>query len=222
MKKIALALIFCFGIFVSTQAQSVFLEKGQSGFGISGGLTTNEDVSGFSGSVGYSFFGVFDLGINIGRYSFDELFLGDDLNATTITPFASILVIKQDEKIPVSFALNGSYQRQIFSNSVLSDNNIDMTGNFFTVGASLFSMFNVSEAMKIQPGIGFDYITGELKLEDSTDSFTESDNSTFFSLGLSLIFQTSPSTTFVVTPSLGFGEEVTTFGISLGLIFPRN
>lgn len=222
MKKISLSLILCFGIIVSAQAQSSFLEKGQNGFGISGGFATNDDISGFNGGVGYSFSGVFDLGISFGRFGFDQQFFGEDLNATTISPFASYFIIKQDEQIPVSFAVNGSYERSIYSNQVLSDYNIDMTGNFFTIGASLYSMFEASEAMNIQPGIGFNYITGETKIKDATESITESDNTTLFTFGLSLIFQTSPTNIFVVTPSLGFGDDVTTFGITLSLALPHN
>ena len=211
-----------FGFIVSVQAKSSFLEKGQNGIGINGGLATNEDLTGFSTGAGYSFSGVFDLGISVGRVGFDQQFFGEDLNATTVSPFSSYLIVKQDEQIPVSFALNGSYQRQIYSNRVLSDNNIYMTGNYFTIGASLYSMVEVSDAMEILPSIGFDYITGSLKVEDTTGSESESDDSTLFTLGLSLIFQTSPTNTFVVTPSIGFGDDVTTFGLSLSLILPQN
>jgi len=222
MKKIALSLFLCFGIIISAQAQSSFLEKGQNGFDISGSFSTNEDVSGFSGGFGYSFSGVFDLGISVGRFGFDQQLFDEDFNVTIISPYASYLIIKQDEQVPVSFALNGSYQRQIYSNRVLSDFDIDMTGNFYSFGASLFSTFEASEAMKIQPMAGFSYITGEIKVEDSSDSFTESDNTTVFALGLSLIFKTSPTNTFVVTPSFSFGDEVTTFGLTLSLVFPHN
>lgn len=97
-----------------------------------------------------------------------------------------------------------------------------MTGNFYSIGASLFSNFEVSDGMRIQPSIGFTYITGELIVEDEFATYTEDDNTTSFSLGLSLIFHTSPSNTFVDSPSLGFGEDVTTFGISLGFVFPQN
>lgn len=222
MKKIALSFILCFGIIVSAQAQSSVLEKGQSGFGIIGGFSTNDDVSGFGGGVGYSFSGVFDLGISVGRFGFDQQLLGEDLNATTISPFASYFIVKQDEETPVSFSLNGSYERQIYSSDVLSDNGIDMNGNFFAIGASLFRMFEASEAMIIQPSIGFDYITGNLEVEDSTGSDSESDNTTVFTLGLSLIFETSQTNMFVVTPALGFGDDTTTFGLALSFVLPQN
>lgn len=222
MKKITLSFILCFVIIISAQAQSIFLEKGQNGFEINGGFSTNDDISGFSGGIGYSFSGNFDLGISLGRFGFDQQLLGEDLNATTISPFASYFIVKQDEKIPLSFALNGSYQREIYSNKVLRDDNIDMIGNTFTIGASLYRLFVASEAMKIQPSIGFNYYTGKLKFEDATGSESESVNNTVFTLGLSLIFQTSPTNTFAVTPALGFGDDVTTFGISLSFIFPQN
>jgi hypothetical protein len=222
MKKITLSFILCFVIIVSAKSQSLYLENGQNGLEINGGFSTNNDISGFGGGVGYSFSGVFDLGISVGRFGFDQQLLGEDLNATTISPFASYLIIKQNEKIPVSFALNGSYQRIIYSNKVLRENNMDMNGNSFTIGSSLYCMFVASEAMKIQPSIGFNYITGKLKLEDSAGSYTESFNTTVFTLGMSLIFLTSPTNTFVVSPTLSFGDDVTTFGISLGFVFPQN
>jgi hypothetical protein len=96
------------------------------------------------------------------KIRFRPKLFGENLNATTISPFVSYLIVKQEEQIPVTFALDGSYERQIYSNTVLSDNDIDMNGNFFTIGASLYSMFEVSEAMKIQPGIGFNFFTGKL------------------------------------------------------------
>jgi len=222
MKKIILSIFLCLGFMASALAQSTVLEKGQNGFGISAGFASNEDISGFSGSFGYSFSGVFDLGVTIGRFGFDEQLFGDDLNLTSISPYASYYIVKQDERTPVSFSIDGSYHREIYSNRALSDFDIDMTGNFFSIGASLYSMFVSSETMKIQPGVGFSYITGELKIQDEFESVTESDNTTVFSLGLSLIFETSPTNIFVVTPSLGIGDNVTTFGVSLSFILPQN
>lgn len=222
MKKIFLTLIIFGSISTITFAQSSYLEKGQNGFGISGGFSTNENLSGFSGEVGYSFSGIFDLGVSLSRFGFDQQLLGTDLSATVISPFVSFLPIKQDDSTPVSFGITGSYQKQLFSNDLLSDNDIDMTGDYYSIGASLFTNIEVSNTMKIQPKAGVNYITGKTKIEDSIGSETESDNSTVFNLGLSLIFETSPSNSFVVTPSLGIQEEVTSFGLSLSFILPQN
>ncbi len=227
MKIIILPFLILGCITSLTFAQSSYLEKGQNGFGINGGFSTNDDVSGFAGVVGYSFSGVFDLGVSLSRFGFDQQLLGEELNATVISPYASYIVIKQDESTPVSFSLDGSYERQIYtsdvSSDVLSNNDIDMTGNYFTIGAELFTDFEASDAMKIQPRIGVNYVTGEIKLEDSSGSSeTENNNTTVFNLGLSLIFETSPSNSFVVTPALGIQDEGTTFGLSLSFIIPQN
>ena len=222
MKKILLSFILCVGVVISAQGQSSILEKGQNGFGTSAGFSTNDDLSGFTGAFGYSFSGVFDLGISIGRFGFDEQLFGEDLNVTTISPYVSYVIVKQDEQIPLSFSISGSYDRLIYSNKVLSDFDIVMTGNFYSIGASLYNMINVSDGMRIQPAIGLTYITGEFKIEDDSDSYTEEDNSTVFSISLSLIFKSSPTNTFVVSPSLGIGDNVTTFGLSLSFVFPQN
>ncbi len=89
MKKIILTFLILGCISTLTFAQSSFLEKGQNGFGISGGFSTNENISGFSGEVGYSFSGIFDLGASISRFGFDQQLGGEDLNATVISPFIS-------------------------------------------------------------------------------------------------------------------------------------
>ena len=222
MKKIILSLLI-FGAFSTVSfAQSSYLEKEQNGFGIGGGFSTNDDISGFSGEVGYSFSGVLDFGLSVSRLGFDEQLLGEDLNATVISPFVSYIPIKQDESIPVSFSLGGFYQKQLYTNDVLDDNNIDVTGDYFTIGAALFTDVEASDAMKVQPKVGVNYITGETKVEDSSGSVSESDNSTVFNLGVSLIFETSPSNSFVVTPKLGIQEDVTTFGLSLSFVLAQN
>lgn len=222
MKKIILTILIFGALSTLSFAQSSYLEKGQNGLGISGGFSTNEDITGFSGGVGYSFSGVFDLGVSISRFGFDQKLLGEDLKATVISPFVTFLPIKQDDSTPVSIGINASYQKQFYSNDALSSNDADVTGNFFTIGASIFTDIEASDGMKIQPTAGFNYITGETKIETSTTSQTESDNSTVFNLGLSLIFDSSPSNSFVVTPSLGFQEDVTTFGLSLSFVLPQN
>src|SRR5690625_2451606 len=222
MKKALLLLIVCFGIAGSVQAQSSILEKGQNGFGINGGFSSSEGASGINGGFGYSYSGVLDFGISVGRFNADPQILGDELNETRISPYISYLIIKQDDQIPVSFELNGAYSRHTLSGQVLRDYNLDLTGNSYSIGASLYNMIEASEAMRIQPSIGFNYITTEAKAEDDFETVSESTDGTQFSFGLSLIFQTSPNYIFAVTPSLGYRDDTATFGISLNMILPQN
>src|SRR5690625_2908956 len=111
MKKALLLLIVCFGIASTVQAQSSILEKGQNGFGIDVGFSSSEGTSGINGVFGYSYAVVLDLGISIGRFSFDPQIMGEKLNETSISPYVSYFIIKQDVKIPVSIDFHGSYSR---------------------------------------------------------------------------------------------------------------
>jgi len=67
-------------------SQGSFLEKGQDAFAISGSYTTNKDLSGYSGGAGFSHMGVLELGISVGKFSFDRQSPRADLRATNISP----------------------------------------------------------------------------------------------------------------------------------------
>lgn len=222
MKKIILALVIFGAVSTLSFAQSSYLEKGQNGFEISGEYSANENGSGFNGKIGYSFSGVLDLGLTLNRFGFDQPFLGEDYHVTVISPVVSYIPVKQDDSIPVSFAVNGAYQRLIYSGDGLDKNNVDMWGDYFIIGASLFSYFEVSDIMKIQPRAGVLYMTGEIKAEDSSNAAVFSNNSTALNLGVSFIFEASTSNSFVVNPSIGIREEDTTYRLSLRFVLPHN
>lgn len=199
--------------------QGAYLDRGQSGFGIGAGFSTNEDVTGIGGSVGYSVSGIFDFGISVDRFSFDQKLFGEDLSATVISPSVTFYALKQNEDLPISFAIGAGYDWQTYANDVLDDNNVDMTGGFFSVGGSLFGYFQASNSFRIQPSVGFSYVTGELKVEDNNgNEETEKDDTTVFGLGLGLAFNTSPSNVFVISPRVSISEGTTSFGVGLTFI----
>jgi hypothetical protein len=218
---ITVFIIFLFSC--SIYGQGAYLERGQSGFGIGGGFSTNEDVTGIGGSVGYSVNGIFDFGIGVESFSFDQKLLGADLSATVISPSLTFYALKQNDEIPLSFAIGAGYDWQMYSNDVLDDFNIDMTGGFFSIGGSLFGYFKASESFRIQPSIGFSYITGEVKLEDNAgNEESEKDDTTVFGIGLGLAFNISPKNIFVISPRVGISEGTTTFGVGLSFILGTN
>ena len=207
----------------SVYGQGAYLDRGQSGFGIDGGFATNEDVTGISGSVGYSVNGIFDFGIGVKSFSFDQKLLGADLGATAISPSITFYALKQNDEIPLSFAIGAGYDWLTYSCDALDDYNVDMTGGFFSVGGSLFGYSKVSESFRIQPSVGFTYVTGEVKLEDSDgNEETEKDDTTVFNLGLGLAFNNSQKNIFVIFSCVGISEGTTTFGVSLSFIFGTN
>ncbi len=179
------SLIIVFLLSTSNYGQGAYLERGQSGFGIGANFLTNEDVTSIGGSVGYSVSGIFDFGIGVDRLSFDQKLLGENLSATVISPSVTFYALKQNDNLPISFALGAGYDWQIYYNDALKNNNVDMTGGFYSVGGVLFGYFQASNSFRIQPSVGFSYFTGELKVEDDNgNEETEKDNTTVFSLAL--------------------------------------
>ncbi len=204
--------------------QSAYLDKGDSGLGFNGAYTSTDNTTGYSLAAGYSFSGILDLGFSLNRTGFDQQLFGADLNATTISPAVSYFLLKQDEfeSMPLSLSLDASYQRQFYTNDVLDENDITMSGNFFTLGSSLYRDFRLSDQIKIQPALGYTYITGSTKLEDGQgNTSSEDDNTSVFSVGASVIFNSSPTGVFAVMPVVGFQEETTSVGISLSYIIKQ-
>lgn len=213
------SVIIVFLLSTSIYGQGAYLDRGQSGFGFGASISTNKDATGIGGSVGYSFSGLFDFEIGVGRYSFDQKLFGEDLSATVISPNVTFYALKQNEDLPLSFAIGAGYDWQTYSNKVLDDNNIDMTGGFLSVGGVLFRYFQASNSFRIQPSVGFSYFTGEQKVKDNKgNETTEKDDTTVFSLALGLAFNTSPTNVFVISPRIGISEGTTSFGVALTFI----
>lgn len=194
--------------------QGAFLEKGQSGLGIGVGFSTNENSSGFGGSLGYSISGIVDLGISVDRVNAD-----DDLHATVVSPTLSFYPVKQNESVPFTLGFNFSYQSEEFSSDSFSGYDVEISGDYYSIGASLHRTIQASDKSRVQPIIGVNFVTGTTKIKSSWGSAKSEDDATSFSLGLAGIFDISPKTIFVLTPQLGISEEVTSFGVSAAFIF---
>jgi len=65
----ALAISLLTGRVSNAIAQGMLLERGESGVAVSGGYYSTKDLSGFAGTVGYSFRGIVDLGVSVERSS---------------------------------------------------------------------------------------------------------------------------------------------------------
>ena len=221
MKNLILFLIFSFLIYQNSISQSSYLNKNQSGFLFDGGLSTNNNSTGFSGGFGYSFLGKFDLGLSVGRYSYNEQFLGEDLYSTSISPSISFIPIKQNERIPLSIELSAFYHRSIYSNQLFTDYNIDMTDNATSFGTSLFTKIPISESMSVQPNIGVSFISVTSNVSGLPEPITEKNNVSVVGLGIDLIFKTSSINSFIVTPSIAFSKDATGFGIYFGYLIPQ-
>lgn len=211
-------LVFLFSL--QLYSQGSFLEKGQSGLGVSGSFSSNKDASAIGGSGGYSVNGIFDFGLSVSKVSLVQKLAGQDFSATVISPFIALNAIKQNETTPISISIGGSYLDYKYSSTALDQSKLTMSASGYSVGVSIFGNITASPTMKVQPQAGVSYVSVEGELKDNYgNSITSESTSTIFDVGFSFLFQTSPTTIFGISPSLGIDKDYNTFGIRAGFVF---
>ena len=219
---VILSLVFLipFGGFAQV---SKYFEKGTSGFDISAGFLSNDDMSGFLFFGGYSIESLIDLGLTVGRLSANLENTTDDLYATAIAPHIGIHVLKQTQDIPVSFFLSGTYESDSFSGDVLDDLGWEMTGSGYGFGALLYGVVSSNQNVAIVPSTGVSYTKAKVKLEDIFgNSITEEEDDVSFSIGLGFGFTLHSDQILYLDPNVSFNNQNTTFGISIGMSLPTH
>jgi hypothetical protein len=109
---VRLFMLICFIVVCSDffYAQSKFLERGESGFGVTSSIAYSEISSGYGLALGYSYHGILDLGLAVGR-SYPGGTLSAETYGNFIAPQVSIFLMKQEKKPrSVSSVLSISYQ----------------------------------------------------------------------------------------------------------------
>ncbi len=212
-------LIAC--ITCSLYPQGAYLERGLSGFGATAGFSSNENVSGFSLSAGYSFSGVFDIGMTVARLSLDREIIGSDGSSVSISPGIAYYPLKQDAAgTPVSIAVSARYIRESYSSDELDRLNISLTADFFSFGGSVFRDFYFSPAAYFQPYAGIGYLTGSSKVEDAAGNSVSTDyTTTLFGFGTSIIFNSPARNRLGVLTGLVIDKDRTTFSMSVVYVF---
>lgn len=225
MTKIALLLSLT-GILIltnSTFSQSRFLKPGISGFGIGGEYLTNSDADGFGGALGYSVNGFFDIGVAIGRISTKNALFSDELKATTIAPGLNFIFLKQGQNnVPLSVSFSGSYARGLFDSGDLDLLGVDLSSNTFSFGLSVFGNVETSPSVHVQPIVGAAYNINSFTVTDQAtgESITEENNNFSFDFGISFVLGASSNPIFYLSPAVDIAEDVTTFNINAGFVFP--
>lgn len=222
MRNLQIAFLF---VLISTFpavvfSQGYYLERGQSGFGVSGGFSSNKDASLVSGSVGYSAAGTFDFGLSVSQISFADKFLGEEITAMSRSPYVTVHAVKQNETTPFSVALSASYVNDTYSSRALDDNNLEMFSTGYTIGLALYGDVVASPTMKVQPKIGIKYFDSEAEIKDNVgNSITAKEDGTIVGLGFALLFQATSQSIFGISPSVSVNKSNKSFSIDAGFIF---
>jgi hypothetical protein len=100
----------------TAHAQGLFLEKGQPGIGAAVGAAVIG--TGWSASVvpSYTYRGVFDVGIDVTRYSYTKDSDAKGLSAIGLMPFANVYFFRsEDGPLPLSVSGTLGFERRIFT-----------------------------------------------------------------------------------------------------------
>jgi hypothetical protein len=194
-----------------------YIEKG---FGFGAGFSSSENTTQLGASAGYVFVPAFEIGVGVSRSSSDET----DVTTTSVGPFVAVYPVRQSNDFPLSVYLGGSYSFVSFAGDAidqLEDQGVDLSGNVIGVQVGVYRSFDASDTFKIIPYAGVGYSRQNTEASGFGESESNSEETTYFTVSGSLLFETSETTHFALTPSASFGDEDSSFGISASLALPQ-
>jgi len=206
-------------------SQGNFLKRGQYGLGLSGAYVTNSSASGYSGTLGVTLGGIFDLSFGAGHAVFDSAEFGD-LTSNSLGPELRAHVIKQNSsKSPVSLSLSLGFAKDDFASPELEPAGFGaMWTNSFILGATVYRDIPLSGKLYVQPYVGVSHTSSTFKVTVLSTGVTwsDKDGQAAFLIGLPVVYGFSERTLLVLQPGLTFNKDATTFAVSLGLVYAFN
>jgi hypothetical protein len=64
-------------------------------------------------------------------------------------------------------------------------------------------------------------VRSRIKVSDDEESFTSNENTTYFIMAGSIVFETSKTSEFAITPTVIFNEGDSLFRLTISMIYPR-
>ncbi len=193
-------------------SQGEYLQKGQSGIGISAGYTSNKDATGFGGEAGYSIGSIFDIDMSISRGSFAQLMDGDKLSVSAFTPGVTLHVRPDSNNIPIFESISMAYETDSYSANYYG---APSTGHAFSFGTSISAnIYEDTPDYYFQPLVGVAYVIGSVEGESTTAQA----QTTEFLFGASLVYKISPTYILAIQPAVEVDKNQTTFSVSAGFV----
>jgi hypothetical protein len=220
MKSLLFSILF-FSVAAGTAfSQGTFLGNGESGLGVSVGLTTSKDATGYGGSLGYSIGSIADFGVSVNRLSLIHKLDGSDLSDVAVSPSLTINFNRNSTAGPICASLSFGFEREAFSSVTLDDSSESMAGDYFSVGCTFYGNIHLSQTAYLQPSAEIGYITGTTDVRDRYRMYVGSnENSTgVIGLGAALVVNSSTTKAFVLEPAVVVQRGLTTFAISLSFV----
>lgn len=208
----------------TAQAQGLFLDKGQPGIGVAAGGAVIGNAWTASVIPTYTYRGVFDVGIDVTRYSYTK---GDakHLSAIGAMPFATVYFARSEEgAIPISLSGTLGIQKRIYMGNGSVDN---PDGWGLLMGLSAFRRIETSETFALIPeafvAYNMDSITWHSGAIDGTTGVVAPGQETTYKhkarayVRANLAWK-SDEKQYIVTPYVGYQEGLA-FGANVGAVF---
>jgi hypothetical protein len=90
---------------------------------------------------------------------------GDSMQESLIRGTFGIPILRQDEVIPLSFVLTGSYQKISTTGDYLEANELIRSGTAYTIAVDAYRDFRIMEALVLRPGLSGVYDAGVIITE---------------------------------------------------------
>lgn len=210
-------------------AQGAFLKKGESGLGVGAGFTTNKDAFGYGGSLGYSISGYFDLSGSVSGTSVSMTpqleFIGSSYRlSVTSFDFGGTAYISREDSAnqPFDLAVSVDYERDYYSSQALSSRGINISGEDFTFGGTLFRNISVSPMDYLQPSVTVAFLISAVTTNQGPYSGGTSENILVYSAGLTYVVKNTFANEFLFTPAVAIDKHDVTFSLTAGIVFPTS
>lgn len=222
MKKAVILIVLLLPIFVYSQT-STFFNSGVSGFDLSAGYVTNNDVSGIQGLVGFTLKSRVNFSIGIARLKSFIDNINEEIYTTAIAPGVSINIFKQNNKIPISWNVSGRFEYDNYEAEFLDEAGWESTTTGIILSTYIYRTITLRNRICFIPKIGFGFSKAETVIKDSyNNEDSETDEFFNFGFGFGIGFPIGTRQYFYLDPMISVTEQNTTIGIGIGFTIPTS
>ena len=133
-------------------AQSSYIPRGLNGSSFETGISLNNwRLRDIYGKLSYSIGGILDIGASV-QYGFTSIGGASAYDVKLALHYSSI-ALKQDESIPISAKIAGSYGFSKMGSAFLEENDLEREGIGYDIGISLFRDFYIIPELAIRAGL---------------------------------------------------------------------
>ncbi|MGE5352717.1 MAG: autotransporter outer membrane beta-barrel domain-containing protein [Acidobacteriota bacterium] len=191
-------------------AQGEYIEKGQNGYGITLGGGYQPKILSIGGTAAVSNSGIVDFGVGY-SYLFGEKDTSEFKSTSTIiTPFAGVHIMKQSDTNPVSLSARILFNIHRFTTK---DETGQLSVGSWSIGATVFHRFEVSQTFQIQPFAALSYFRPERFPGYEAPSMIP-----VFDAALALITKKGETSKIILKPSVSFSTQETIYSLSFEFV----